>query len=101
MPKKPKLVENLARGTRIEVVWDDAYVPGGDEDGERDDPHKAIKCYDMGYFDSLDSRGLRLWREIDEYGEFRWEMNIARSSILKVRRLGPAPRLATKGPESA
>lgn len=97
--KSRNQVKDLPRGTRVEVIWDDSYVPV--EEDEESHSERAVKCYDLGYFDSLDKRGLRIWREMDEYGEFRWEMNIARSSILKVRRMGPPPRLATKPLESA
>ena len=73
-------------GDRIEVVWDDAHnYPDREE--------CTITCFDLGYFGGVDKTGIRIWREIDEDGEFRFKMGIPLSVISSIKYLGSRPKV--------
>ncbi len=80
---------DLDLGCRVEVGWDDAHY-GTDE--APNDPRRSIQCWDMGYWGGMTSKGVRLWRQIDEDGNFRWNLNVPTGVITKIRRLGPRPK---------
>ena len=80
---------DLELGCRVEIEWDDAYYS---DDLEAVDERRAIHCWDMGYWSKMTSKGVRLWRQIDEDGLFRWNLDVPTGVITKIRRLGPRPR---------